>query len=225
MKKISASAIKNTLDKWVSGVGTGRYQPGNYVDDIDNNFSIPENFGIQQVKTEIYKFIDVLLKQKKNKNCLEIGLGAYGSTHFLWRLIFKKTITIEYQKYRVFKFTENMNRFHNKFVFNDSKSRFIYGLSHETSCVEKIDKVLNGEKLDLLFIDGDHTYKSVLCDWLIYKNFVAKGGIVAFHDCVGKGDNNGVPKFLKKINLFDVKIKLEKIIDSKNFGIAYYYNQ
>ena len=139
--------------------------------------------------------------------------------------MFEKTITIEHQKDRIFKFTENMNKFHNKFVFNDSKSRFIYGLSHETSCVEKIDKVLNGEKLDLLFIDGDHTYKSVLCDWLIYKNFVAKGGIVAFHDCVGKGDNNGVPKFLKRINLFDVKIKLEKIIDSKNFGIAYYYNQ
>ena len=55
MKKISASAIKNTLDKWVSGIGTGRYQPANYVDDIDNNFSITENFGIQQVKTEIYK--------------------------------------------------------------------------------------------------------------------------------------------------------------------------
>ena len=225
MKKISGSTIKKTLDKWVSGVGTGRYQPGNLVDNFDKSFSITENFGIQQVKTEIYKFIDVLLKQKKIKNCLEIGLGAYGSTHFLWRLMFKKTITIEHQKDRIFKFTENMNKFHNKFVFNDSKSRFIYGLSHETSCVEKIDKVLNGEKLDLLFIDGDHTYKSVLCDWLIYKNFVAKGGIVAFHDCVGKGDNNGVPKFLKRINLFDVKIKLEKIIDSKNFGIAYYYNQ
>ena len=67
MKKISASAIKNTLDKWVSGVGTGRYQPGNYVDDLDNSLSISENFGIQQVKVEIYKFIDVLLKQKKLK--------------------------------------------------------------------------------------------------------------------------------------------------------------
>ena len=223
MKKISASTIKKTLDQWVSGVGTGRYQPKNLVDNFDKSFSITENFGIQQVKTEIYKFIDVLVKQKKIKNCLEIGLGAYGSTHFLWRLIFEKTITIEHQKDRIFKFTENMNKFHNKFVFNDSKSRFIYGLSHETSCVEKIDKVLDGEKLDLLFIDGDHTYKSVLCDWLIYKNFVAKGGVVAFHDCVGKGDNNGVPKFLKKIKSFDSSIKLKKIVESKNFGIAYYY--
>ena len=67
MKKKSAIAIKKTLDKLVSGVGTGRYQPGNYVDDLDNSFSISENFGIQQVKVEIYRFIDVLLKQKKLK--------------------------------------------------------------------------------------------------------------------------------------------------------------
>ena len=225
MKKISASAIKNTLDKWVSRVGTGRYQPDNYVDDLDNSFSISENFGIQQVKTEIYKFIDVLLKQKKVKNCLEIGLGSYGSTHFLWRLMFEKTITIEHQKYRVFRFTENMNKFHNKFVLNDLKSRFIFGLSHDTSSVEKVDKLLNGEKLDLLFIDGDHTYKSVLCDWLLYKNFVAKGGIIAFHDCIANDDGYGVPKFLKKIKLFNSKIKLKKIVYSKNFGIAYYFNQ
>ena len=225
MKKISASKIKRTLDKWVSGVGTGRYQPDNHVDDIDNSFSITENFGIQQVKMEIYKFIDVLLKQKKVKNCLEIGLGSYGSTHFLWRLMFEKTITIEHQKYRVFRFTENMNKFHNKFVFNDLKSRFIFDLSHDTSSVEKVDKLLNGEKLDLLFIDGDHTYKSVLCDWLLYKNFVAKGGIIAFHDCIANDDGYGVPKFLKKIKSFDNTIKLEKIVYSKNYGIAYYYNQ
>ena len=223
MKKISASAIKKNLDKWVSGVGTGRYQPGNLVDNFDKSFSITENFGIQQVKTEIYKFIDVLLKQKKNKNCLEIGLGAYGSTHFLWRLIFKKTITIEYQKYRVFKFTENMNKFHNKFVLNDLKSKFIFGLSHDTLSVEKLEKMLDGEKLDLLFIDGDHAYKSVLCDWLLYKNFVAKGGIIAFHDCIANDNNFGVPKFLKKIKSFDSSIKLKKIVESKNFGIAYYY--
>ena len=225
MKKISGSTIKKTLDKWVSGVGTGRYQPGNLVDNFDKSFSITENFGIQQVKTEIYKFIDVLLKQKKIKNCLEIGLGAYGSTHFLWRLMFKKTITIEHQKYRIHRFTENMNKFHKKFVFNDLKSRFIFGLSHDTSSVEKVEKVLDGGKLDLLFIDGDHTYKSVLCDWLLYKNFVAKGGIIAFHDCIGNDAGYGVPKFLKKIKSFDSKIKLKKIVDSKNFGIAYYYNK
>ena len=225
MKKISSSEIKNTLDKWVSGVGTGRYSPSDYVDDLDNSLSLSENFGIQQVKTEIYKFIDVLLKQQKLNNCLEIGLGFYGSTHFLWRLIFEKTITIENQKDRVSKFRENMNKFYNKFTFNDLKSSFVFGLSHDTSSVEKVDKLLNGKKLDLLFIDGDHNYKSVLCDWLLYKNYVAKGGIIAFHDCIASDDGFGVPKLLKKIKSFDSDIKLQSIIDSKNFGIGYYYNK
>jgi predicted O-methyltransferase YrrM len=225
MKKISSKIIKNKLDNWVSKVGTGKYQPNNYVDDIDNTFSLSENFGIQQVKTEIYQFIDILLKQKKAKNCLEIGLGSYGSTHFLWRLIFEKTITIEHQKDRIFRFTENMNKFHKKFVLNDLKSRFVFGLSNDATSVEKVDKILDGKKLNLLFIDGDHNYKNVLCDWLLYKNFVEKGGIIAFHDCIANDDSYGVPKLLKKINLFDNRIKLNTIIDSKNFGIAYYYNQ
>ena len=61
---MDSKKIKSELDEWVSGLGTGRYQPGDYVDDIDNTFSITENFGIQQVKSEIYKFIDVILKKK-----------------------------------------------------------------------------------------------------------------------------------------------------------------
>lgn len=223
MKKKSSIEIKNTLDKWVSSVGTGRYQPSNYVDDLDNSFSITENFGIQQVKSEIHKFIDVLLKQEKLNSCLEIGLGFYGSTHFLWRLLFEKAITIEYQRDRVFRFRENMNKFHNKFIFDDLKSSFIYGLSNDTSSVEKVEKILNGKKLDLLFIDGDHNYKNVLCDWLLYKEFVSKGGIIAFHDSIANDDGYGVPKLLKNLNFFDNKIKLHNIIDSKNFGIAYYY--
>ena len=85
--------------------------------------------------------------------------------------------------------------------------------------------LLNGKKLDLLFIDGDHAYKSVLGDWLIYKSFVNKNGIIAFHDCVANDDNFGVPKLLRKLKNFDSKIKLKKIIKSKNFGIAYYYQK
>ena len=131
-------------------------------------------------------------------------------------------ITIEHQKNRVSNFTENMNNFYGKFVLNDLKSKFIFGLSHDTTSVEKLEKILNGKKLDLLFIDGDHNYKNVLCDWLLYKNFVAKGGIIAFHDIVANDDGWGVPKFLKKIKYFDKSVKLKKIIKSKNFGIGYY---
>ena len=36
--------------------------------------------------------------------------------------------------------------------------------------------------IDFLFIDGDHSYEGCLQDWQDWNQFVAPGGIVAFHD-------------------------------------------
>lgn len=36
--------------------------------------------------------------------------------------------------------------------------------------------------VDLLFIDGDHTYEGVKADWEAYKQFMRVGSIVVFHD-------------------------------------------
>jgi predicted O-methyltransferase YrrM len=36
--------------------------------------------------------------------------------------------------------------------------------------------------LDLLFIDGDHSYEGVKADWEAYKSFLHPGSIVIFHD-------------------------------------------
>lgn len=36
--------------------------------------------------------------------------------------------------------------------------------------------------LDLLFIDGDHSYEGVKADWKAYKHFLRPGSIVVFHD-------------------------------------------
>ena len=45
-------------------------------------------------------------------------------------------------------------------------------------------RILDGEKLDYLFIDADHTYSGVQCDFEMYSPLVRSGGIVAFHDIV-----------------------------------------
>ena len=37
--------------------------------------------------------------------------------------------------------------------------------------------------LDLLFIDGDHSYEGVKADWDAYNRFLKPGAIVVFHDC------------------------------------------
>ena len=39
-----------------------------------------------------------------------------------------------------------------------------------------------GEKLDFLFIDGDHSYDGVKADFEMYAPMVRPGGLIAFHD-------------------------------------------
>jgi predicted O-methyltransferase YrrM len=45
--------------------------------------------------------------------------------------------------------------------------------------------------LDLVFIDGDHQYAAIAGDWRLVQPWVARNGIVAFHD-VGAADHPGV---------------------------------
>jgi len=46
----------------------------------------------------------------------------------------------------------------------------------------KLKKLLKNQKLDLLFIDGDHRYEGVKKDFEMYGPLVKKNGIIAFHD-------------------------------------------
>ena len=38
------------------------------------------------------------------------------------------------------------------------------------------------ERIDLLFIDGDHSYAGCLNDWLSWGRYLSPGAVVAFHD-------------------------------------------
>lgn len=58
------------------------------------------------------------------------------------------------------------------------------GDSHDPQMVKSVKRFLNGAKLDILFIDGDHTYEGVKEDWETYSPFVREDGIVVFHDIV-----------------------------------------
>jgi len=54
--------------------------------------------------------------------------------------------------------------------------------SHATRTVGTVRRWLSGEALDVLFIDGDHTYAGVREDFVRYAPLVRPGGIVALHD-------------------------------------------
>jgi predicted O-methyltransferase YrrM len=73
----------------------------------------------------------------------------------------------------------------------------ILGDSHSTEAFEKLKRVLSGKSIDLLFIDGDHSYEGVRTDFEMYSAFVRPGGLIGFHDIVKPANDprNDVYKF------------------------------
>ncbi len=65
---------------------------------------------------------------------------------------------------------------------NGIETHVILGSSHDESTVNKLVTLLKGRKIDLLFVDGDHSHDGVLNDWNIYRNYLKRNSLVAFHD-------------------------------------------
>lgn len=223
-KSVDSALVISELDQWVARQGNGQYSPSDFKP--INELALYPDYGIQQERSELLDFINEIIKRGLSEKILEIGLGRYGSTHFLWRLLFKQVITIERLPERCLAFARNYSAFYNGvWPTSDDHSAFIIGSSTDPASVRKAHNA-TARQLDLLFIDGDHSYQGVLCDWLLYHNLVRKGGIVAFHDSATNSPNQSeVPDFLKKLEAGGIDGKnysLNYISHSRHFGIAFY---
>lgn len=58
----------------------------------------------------------------------------------------------------------------------------VLGDSQDYGTLQRVDDLLGLHRVDVLFIDGDHSYLGVKSDYTMYRTFVRKGGIIAFHD-------------------------------------------
>lgn len=139
-----------------------------------------------QVKPEILDLLNIL-NEKKPKIILEIGT-AKGGTLYLWSRIAApdaKIISVDlpegpfgggYPKWRM--------PLYRSFARDNQKIYLIRANSHSSQTVLRVEKILDGNKIDFLFIDGDHTYEGVKEDFETYTTYANKKGIVAFHDIV-----------------------------------------
>lgn len=135
-----------------------------------------KHIGIRQIDSEWLNFIQ-FLDDTRPKTVLEIGSkwggSAYTLAHFTTSLI---CIDIK-------------DNIRNK-IKNEIRKRcnlnFIVGNSRDVKTIESVKEILdtNNLKLDLLFIDGDHTYEGARADFDNYSKFVNTGGYVVLHDIV-----------------------------------------
>ena len=203
-----------------------------YNKDILLNFSLNINNSIQfikssQIRDEISELLKIL-DDVKPKVILEIGT-ANGGTLFLFSHLASRDATILSVDlpagmfgggYPIWKIP-----LYKSFALSDQKIHLIRADSHSQSTLERIKSILNGKKIDFLFIDGDHTYEGVKKDFEMYTPSVKNDGVIAFHDIVPGSKENvgGVPKFWQEIkDMYEAK-EIVKDWNQGGYGIGLIY--
>lgn len=137
-----------------------------------------------QVRSEFASMVK-LVREARPERIMEIGT-AKGATLLCWcRIASKHVISVDLEggihgggyppaKQKLYR------------EFTSGRPGVRLDLFQENSQImatrQKVEAVLGGEKLDVLFIDGDHSYAGVRKDFDLWSPLVRQGGIVMFHD-------------------------------------------
>ena len=151
-------------------------------------------------------------------NILEIGTFR-GGTMFIWsQLATRRVISCDISDMK------HQRSLYERFAPPTSNCdvRLVSGNSHEPDFAARIEAMFEGEPVDFLFIDGDHTEVGVRQDYEMYRHLVRPGGLIAFHDIAENQPlpENQVYRFWKTLR---PTINFEEFIDHQNqcgFGIG-----
>jgi predicted O-methyltransferase YrrM len=175
----------------------------------------------KQVPTELIQFAS-MIANKKPRSVLEIGTNRGGTLFVLCRLAnpFANVISLDlpggkfgggYRWFQALLFQQFPSRGQRLHLIRDD--------SHKLDVRERVAAILHDQKLDLLFIDGDHTYQGVRTDFEMYSPLVRAGGMIAFHDIVQHPADLecGVCDFWNEIK---IRYRHEEITENSNQGWA-----
>lgn len=156
-----------------------------------------------QVKEEITQLLKIIALLKP-KTLMEIGTANGGTLFLFSRIAAPDALILSVDLpagrfgggYPVWRFP-----LYRSFATTDQRISLVRANSHDPKTLEMVKEILGGQKLDFLFIDGDHTYEGVKRDFEMYCSLIRNGGIIAFHDIVpGPPENvGGVPQFWHEI--------------------------
>jgi predicted O-methyltransferase YrrM len=118
--------------------------------------------------------------------------GKFGAGYYIWRIPYYKSFASKHQKIKLLRRN-----------------------SHDPSTLNKVKSYLHNAQLDMLFIDGDHTYKGVKQDFELYSPLVRKGGLIVFHDIAYHPPKTGVEVY-RFWNEIKQKFPSQEIIKDPN---------
>ena len=173
-----------------------------------------------QMREEILALAQAV-KSINPKTILEIGT-CNGGTFFIWaNLASDLAITCDLNKSKI------RDELYQSFPPPESKCKVIplAGDSHKQAFLETVKVSLDGNQVDFLFIDGDHTEEGVRADYNMYSPLVRSGGIIAFHDILEKQPipGNQVFYFWDEIKKSTNTEEFVKDYSQTGFGIGIIY--
>lgn len=168
-----------------------------------------------QVRSELECFAKIV-KDSGTRKLMEIGRCKGGTLFVLARACQNHSTIISVDLTRLSPIRTRMLR---TFAENSRKIHLLTADSHSPETLKMISETLQGDVLDVLFIDGDHSYDGVKCDFEMYAPLVRKGGLIAFHDIM-----EHPPEARCEVSVFWHEIKTQykhlEIIEDREQGWA-----
>lgn len=144
------------------------------------DFCMSQPIAPLQVRSELVAWA-AEVAHVKPKAAMEIGTYLGGTLFLLCRLSSPEARVISVDVY-----CSHLARIRKKifysFLSGNQSLHIVEGDSHCSETLSDVSEWLGIEKLDFLFIDGDHSYEGVKRDFEMYSTLVRKGGVIAFHD-------------------------------------------
>jgi cephalosporin hydroxylase len=175
-----------------------------------------------QVYSEILAFARIVASLKP-KTLVEIGTNRGGTFFILCQLASPDAHVVSLDLPGARFSSGSMSLFERLLIRRmpqlGQKASFIRADSHDPRTVGKLRDVVRGQMVDLLFIDGDHTYEGVRKDFEMYSPLVRRGGVIALHDIAKHSVEAGceVDRFWNEIRL---RYRAMEIVEDKNQGWA-----
>jgi predicted O-methyltransferase YrrM len=154
-----------------------------------------------QVRQEIVQLLTIL-QANPPATVLEIGTFR-GGTFFLLSRVARDDgflITMDLPEFQGGR-ARQRQALYRSFAGPKQRVEAVGADSHAPAAVRQIQDLLAGRPLDLLFIDGDHSYAGIKTDYELYSPLVRRGGLIAFHDIVPGLPKKvgGVPQFWEEL--------------------------
>ena len=139
------------------------------------NFAYSSPFPPGQIRPEISAFI-TRVAQRKPQTVLEIGAGEGGTLMLLAMAAAPEATIISVDlPHGAFGGGPSWKAIYfRRFAIPSQRMHLLRVNSHAPATLKRVRKILADRLLDVLFIDGDHTYRGVKADWEMYQPVVAK---------------------------------------------------